>query len=191
MAKIQLPNKQNLELILGLFILVVIGFFFFKMAGGLILKTNKLQTEINQCSQDLNKATSLSIVRKTLEAEIKELTPMVSYIEGRIFAGNEKIIVNLNSFAQETKISIKSIDPLEERTQIEVFSRPDAALRLLPFRLKFKCDFFELMQLLNKIEKAEKIFVVDEVKIDTDSREIWNHDIQILLKVPVWMYRKN
>jgi len=184
MVMIKLPRVPKIKILIGLVIIIIISPFFFKAYKSLWLRKEKLMAQINKNIGELNKASALYSAQDTLNAEMKRLNSKLSSAEDKFSSGTEEIFVDINRFALECKVSLKAIEPLE-RTRIEISGRKNPYLELLPLNLRVKCDFRQLMLFLYKIEQSENLMLIGDIKIQSDPRDIWNHDIQISLKVPI------
>lgn len=175
--------KKFIPIIILVIIFIIINSVILKNANSLRLKNKKIKAEINKKTEELAKGTNIASVKETLNSEIGQLNLKLSSIEERFFLNPGDIFTYINHFAEATKISLKSIEP-REKTQQEIPKSKNLYLEL-PVNLKIKCDYCQLLAFLNKIETAEKLIMVSEVKIQSDPNNIWEHDIQILLKASV------
>jgi len=181
---INLPKDPRTKIIIGVIIILLISPLFFKAYKSLWAKNKKLMAEINKNTEELKKSAALYATQENLNSEIKRLNLQLSSVEEKIFRETEEAFVNINRFALESKVSLKSIEPLE-RTKVQIPGSKNQYLELLPLNLKVKCDFYQLLQFLNKIERAANVMPILDIKIQSDSKDIWNHDIQITLKIPI------
>ena len=153
-------------------------------------KTNMaIQSKIDKNKGELAKASNLSSKQEAIKKEIDALTSEISAIEDEIPGDTEKVLDNLNRFALEYKINFKTISPME-RTRLEIPSRKDAYIEILPLKLNLKCPFYKVMSFLNKINKAQPTVKIINIKINTDAKDVYRHDIEVILHIPILMHQE-
>jgi len=190
MIKIKELIKNPRIKIAGMVILVaILSLIFLKFAGALWAKNNSLKERIKKTGDEINRAAKISSTQEALSSEIKELDNQIVSARENFFQNVEDVFSSLNYFAQETKLSMQSINP-GERSRSEVPHRKDMYLETLPLTLKLQCDFQQLLAFLSLIEKSKKNLSVTSISIQNNQQDIWNHRINIELKTPLLIYAK-
>lgn len=184
MIKIQaLKNLKNIKILAIIIVLLIASVIIIKSSWELWSKNMALKTEVAQKTEELSKGANITSVGQTIDGEIKTLAAKLSQIETKFSSNTEEVFSSLNRFAETSEISLESINPLD-KTEVKI---PDALYTYLelPIDLELKCGYRQLLSFLNKLERAKKILLVTEIKIQSDPQDIWDHDIQLSLKVPI------
>lgn len=181
--KIKEFKKINIVSICVVIIFIIINLLFLKTSKTLWLKNKKIKSEINKKMEELAKGSNISSVKESLNSEINQLGSKLSFLEENFFSKAEEIFLYINRSAEAAKISLKGIEP-KEKVQRPIPNTKDTYLEL-PINIKIKCDYHQLLVFLDKIEAKNKSILVSEIKIQSDPKDIYNHDIEILFKVPV------
>ncbi|MCU0651454.1 MAG: type 4a pilus biogenesis protein PilO [Candidatus Omnitrophica bacterium] len=190
MTKINELIKNPRVKIAGIALLIILlSLIFLKFSGALWAKNNSLKEQIKKAGEEINRAAKISSTQETLDSEVQKLNEQIALAQDNFFQNVEDIFSSLNHFAQETKLSMQSINP-EERTRTEVPNRNDMYLEILPLTLKLNCDFRQLLAFLGLIEKSKKNISVTSINIQNNPQDIWNHRIDIELKTPLLIYAK-
>jgi Tfp pilus assembly protein PilO len=182
----ELKKRELIINISVIIILVIINLALLRAAGALWSKNRKLKSELNERKGEIAKQPKISVVQETLNLEIEQLNLKLSSIEQRLFSNAEDIFMYINQFAETSRLSLKSIEP-QEKIKREIPYSKNVYLEL-PVKIKLKSDYYQLLTFLSKIEEAQKFIMVSEVKIQGDPKNIWEHDIEIPLTVPILQY---
>lgn len=182
----ELKRRDLIKMISIIIILVIINLIFLRTSKALWSKNIKLKLEINKERAELAKGSNISSLKETLNLEINQLNSKLSSLEERFFPNTEDIFMYINRFVETSGISLTSMEPLE-KIQGEIPYSKNLYLEL-PINIKLKCDYYQLLKFLNNLERTQKSIVVSEIKIQSDPKNIWDHDIRMLLKVPVLLY---
>lgn len=180
----ELKNLKKLKAIPIIIVLLIGAVMGIKTSVALWSKNTKLKADIIKKTEELAKSADISSLKRTVDTEIKELEEKISAIEKKFPSSNiEEVFSSLNRFIEASQISLKSISPLE-KTEAAIPASKDKYLEL-PINLRLECSYSQLASFLNKIENTDKIMFVTEVKIQSNSSNIWEHNIELSLKVPM------
>ncbi len=185
----ELINKPKVKLIIAIIAVLIISFVFLKFAYALWMENNELKAKIKRNRDEITRSEKMASMQNSLNTEIKKISEQISLAEEDFFTNTEEIFAHLNRFTQEVKISLRTVSP-GERTRIEMPNQKDAYIELLPVTIKLNCDFSQLLAFLQKIEKFKRIISVDDIRIQNDPQDTWNHNIDIELKTPLLIYAK-
>lgn len=195
----KIKEIKNLNIIIAFVAMLGISLLSFNNSRTLGAKYNKLKSEVNSKTEELARGSAILTTKDNLESEINRLNLELSSLKEKLFSDPEGILFYINRFAEETKISLNSIEPLE-RIQLEIpkegkdsKAKPKDKdkekyikdISQLPVNLKIKCDYHQLISFLKKIETAPKLILVDEIRIQSNPQDAWNHDIQLALRAPI------
>lgn len=176
-------NPKNIKVAVVIIILFIIGVSGAKSYKALLVKNQKLKEDIIKKTKEISKGADIPSLKLTINSEIKELGTKLSAIEARFSSNTEEVFSSLNRFIEASEISLKAISPLE-KTESGIPNSNDKYFEL-PINLKVECNYFQLLSFLNKVENASKIMRVTDVKIQSNQDNIWEHNIEISLKVPI------
>jgi Tfp pilus assembly protein PilO len=184
MIKIQdLKNPKNLKNLAIIISLLIICVLTFKNSLSLFSKNIKLKEEIKAKDLLLARGQGSSASQVKVSAEINKISQELLDTEKQFSSNAEEVFSTLNKFAEGSGISLKGISPLDKKEtkipdSLDIFSE-------MPVSLKLKCGYFELIAFLEKLENSDKIIFIEEIKIGPDQKNIWEHEIELLLKVPM------
>lgn len=171
-------------------IFLIVSAISFKGYATLWSKNKKLKDEIAKKTEEITKGSGVASLKKTAEVEIKELEAILAAIEKSFPSSNtEEVFSSLNRFIEASQISLKAISPLE-KTEVAIASSKDKYLEL-PITLRFDCSYDQLVSFLSMIEDSNKLMIVTEVKIQSNPSYIWDHNIEVSLKVPMLLFQPN
>jgi len=180
----ELKNKKIIKIVAASIILLIMAIISLKGYGTLNSKNIKLKAEIAKKRQEISSFSNISSLKAAVNSEIKELEAKLSSLEKGFPSSNtEEVFSSLNRFVEASQISLKAISPLE-KIEIPIPDSKDKYLEL-PINLKLECSYDQLLAFLNKIENANKIMIVTEVKIQSNPDNIWEHNIELSLKIPM------
>lgn len=185
----KLRDPKNIKILALIIILFLISVIVLNNSRALWSKNTQLKNEVIAKRGELAKIPNISLLKQTIETEIKELTEKISSFEKRFSPDGEEIFSFLNRFAESAKISLKAISPLD-KIRVTIPNSKNIYLEL-PVNLKLECGYHQLVSFLNKIETAEKIMLVSEIRIQGNPQNIWDHSIELSLKVPMSISAKN
>ena len=180
----ELKNKKIIKIVAASIILLIMAIISLKGYGALRSKNIKLKAEITNKRQEISSFSNISSLKAAVNSEIKKLEAKLSSLEKGFPSSNtEEVFSSLNRFVEASQISLKAISPLE-KIEIPIPDSKDKYLEL-PINLKLECSYDQLLAFLNKIENANKIMIVTEVKIQSNPDNIWEHNIELSLKIPM------
>mgnify|MGYP001340706925 CR=1 FL=1 len=179
----QFSKNDKLKLAAAVIILGAGVYLFIQGFKGLQGRNKKLAEDIAKSREEISKSSAIYSAQDTLNAEIKNLNSQLADTENNFYERSEDIFADLNRYSSDVKLSVKGIEPLE-RIKIDIPERKDIHVEILPLKLKVKCDYFQLIEFLAKIEKSEKLMVVPEIKIQGDTKNHWDHDAEVTLHIP-------
>ncbi len=180
----QLKNLKKLKALPAIIILLIIAAISLRGYQALWSKNTKLKGDIIKKREEIAKSANISSLKRTGGSKIKELEEKLSSIENRFSSINtEEIFSSLNRFVESSGISLKAISPME-KTEVAIPGSKEKYSEL-PINLKFECGYNQLLSFLDKIENAGKAMSVTEIKIQTNPVNIWEHNIELSLKVPM------
>lgn len=160
---------------------IVTGFF---VLNPMIKKNMGLAKKLSQEKHMLSENQNPSALQKELEGKVEDMTQKISSFDKSSYNNVEGILADLNHFAEESAISLKKIDPME-KIKIVSPENSDLAVWAVPINIKIVCDYKQLLVFLNKIMTSEKFMKVEKIFIQSNSGDIWDHDVQLDMKVPV------
>lgn len=184
MPKIEKIKKpQNIKLIAITTILLIINVFGLSQINALFSNNKKLESDIIKRTKELSKFSDISSLKKTADSEITQTESEIASIKDKFFSNVEDIFFSLSRFAEANGISIKAINPLE-KIETKIPNSSDVYLEL-PITIKLECNFYQLLAFLNNIEALKKTALINKIKIQSNPSNIWEHDIEISLKLPL------
>ena len=176
-------QKTRIDLTAGIAISVILCLVLLFSINSLTQKNRQMQDDINKKRIILEKNAVLSPAEKKLVEEIQILKDKANSIETAPYQTTEEMLISLNRFAEEAKISFKTIDPLEKTTR-DIPNQNNFCLNFQQINIRIKCDYWQLLTFLNKINNQKNFMKVDEINIRSNPNDIWSHDIQLNLIVP-------
>ncbi len=184
MAKIEeIQKPQNIKLIAITIILLIMNVLGLSKINALFLNDKELDSDISKRTKELSNFSDISSLKKTADSEIIQTKLEIAAIKDKFFSNVEDIFFSLSRFAEANEISLKAINPLE-KVEIKIPNSNDVYLEL-PITLKLECNFYQLLAFLNNIEALKKTALINKIKIQSDPKNIWEHDIEISLKLPL------
>jgi len=167
----------NLALIL---IFVLANLLFLNTARKIWIKKQEVEAKIQENRRVLNREGNILSTKNPLASEIKKLKSRLSSLKQPFFSSAEEIFMLINRFAEASKISIRKIEP-RKRTVHQVPESKERYIEL-PINLKIKCDYYQLLSFLEKIEEEKDRYIrVSRIEIKSSKEDIWNHNIEVLL----------
>ncbi len=184
MAKIEaIKNPQNIKLIAITIILLIINVLGLSKINALFSAEKRLDSDIAKRTKELSKYSDISSLKNEADSEITQTESEIASIKDKFFSNVEDIFFSLSRFAEANGISIKAINPLE-KIETKIPNTREAYLEL-PITIKLECNFYQLLSFLNNIESLKKTALINKIKIQSDPKNIWEHDIEISLKLPL------
>lgn len=170
-------------------VMIAMSAGFLKAAATLYAKNNVLSLQIKKHSKEIAQATDLSSDFADLTSRIQELETEIASSEKRYFGPRDDIFAELNRFALAAQINLTAINP-SERTQEAVPFRGDIALEIVPIKLKTQCGYRALRSFLKQIEGSPKTVRLENLKLQHNPNDTWNHLIEVDLKIPLLITEK-
>lgn len=184
-----LIKQPKVKIALAIVIIALLSFFFFKFAYALWKENNDIKEKIQRDQNEITRAKSIVTQQQSLSEVLKKLNSDIKLAQEKFFLNSEGVFSRLNRFAQESSISLRSINP-GERTRVDIPNKKDIYLELLYLNIKLTCDFNQLLAFLKDIEGSEQVIAVNDIKILIDPQDVWNHNIDVELKVPLLINTK-
>lgn len=185
----QLKKPENIKILVLIVILIIIGLLALKNLKSLWLKNLKLKSEVVRKTEELSRTTKTIQPKETVEAEIKKLEEKFLSFEKKFSFDTEEVFSSLNLFAEGSGISLKAINPAD-KLESTIPNTKDTYLEL-PVSLKVECGYYQLISFLRNIEGAQNLMLVSDIKIQSNPQNIWDHNIELSLKVPLSTLKKN
>jgi len=181
----ELLNSPKAKIALVIMLICVVVFVGYRISRPLWEQYRGLSKDIKRLSKKTEEEDiSIPLTRKAMKEEIKHLEAKITAQEKMFFSTTEDILAILDRFAQESKISIKTITP-QNIVKKDIPHRSNLYFLILPIKIKLKCDYFQLIDFLKKIEGLEKTIIVNTIDIHGDNKDIWAHTIGISINVPL------
>lgn len=174
-------RDPKVKIIAGLLVMVALILGFLKVSHILWSGYKKTKQEIEVMRSQLKKGGSLPLIRKRLNAEIEALNTKILVEEKKFFRTAEEILLVVKGIAKESGMSLKSIDPSEKIPE-EIPYRKDLHLEMLPLVINARCDYHQLVNFFERVEKTQRFIKVTGFSIGGDASDVWTHSIQIQLQ---------
>jgi len=147
----------------------------------LIAEIKSISGEIARKKADIQRARIKPQSLERHEQEIKELRLQMDDYHRNLRALTDVpyILKGLNQLAEQLNIKFVSVTPLEKEKILLPGDRE--YLLLVPIRVRLKSGFHELGAFINQIESSAQFMKVTELKIDSDPRDIWLHQIELVI----------
>ncbi len=184
MAKIEEHKKtKNIKFIAGIILLLAINAFALSRITALYSDDIKIKSEIIKKTKELSNFPDFPSLKKTANSEISKQDSQIAAIKNNFFSNVEEIFFSLSRFAETNKIGLKAITP-SEKNEIKIPDNTDVYVEL-PITIKFECSYYQLLSFLNNLESLGKTILINKVKIQSNSNNVWEHDIELALKIPL------
>lgn len=184
----ELKKPENIKIIAVIIIALIAAAFCLNGIKGAWIKNTGLKNEVMQKDTALKRVANVSFLKVAANTQIKELNEKLVSLEEKFFLDPGEIFSYLNRFAEASKISLKNISPLE-KTEVKT-EESDTVHLELPINVKMECGYDELVEFLKKVESADKIILVTSLKIQGNPQDVWEHNIELSLKIPLSMAQK-
>lgn len=157
-------------------------------------KKNILLTqEISRKKSELSSKQALK--SRDLEIEIEKLS---TELKKKLFLSPEEVFSLLNNLAEKSRISLKSIMPLNKAEPKISLPTKKKLPQHLPYdnisEIKISCraegDWRGLLNFLKNIENDHKAFIIDSVSTKTLEKDIWNNGSDIILRALIFAPNK-
>jgi Tfp pilus assembly protein PilO len=185
----QLSKDPRIKSALIILVLILIVAGFLKLAAGFWIKNSGLNKEINKIKAEIANTGNLAVMQAALDKESGKLTKESKENEKKFFTDIEEVLTRMNRFAQTSDISIRSITPAE-RVRMEISGRKDISLEMLSLEIRLNCDYKQLLIFLSKIENFDKLIIINDIRIQNNPQDIWNHEVQLKFRIPLLIYAK-
>lgn len=173
----------NIKLLAIIIILLIINVSALIKIKALFLDYRQYTADIIKKTRELDQGPKVSSLKQTVNSEIEQINLKVATIKTKFFPGAGELFLWLNRFAEADKISLKAITPSEKK-EIKVPNSNDLYLEL-PVNIKLECNYYQLLSFLKKIESMKNIILVNKIKVQNNPKNIWEHDIELSLKLPL------
>ncbi len=174
---------EILKLLAIIIILLIINVLALVKIKALFLNYREYDADIIKKTRELAQGPEVSFLKQTVNSEIEQINLKIASIKTKFFPSAEELFLWLNRFAEADKISLKAITPSEKK-EIKMPNSNDLYLEL-PVNIKLECNYYQLLSFLKKIESMKSIILIDKIKIQNNPRNIWEHNIELSLKLPL------
>ena len=183
-----LTNIKNPKMIAAALAFVVICILVIINCVNLFFSSNKLKDEIDKDRLRLESGKSILTKQGPLKSKLEGIKAKLDSTEAGFSANPEEIFLRLNRSAAESNVTLKTITPLDKKS-IKIPDSEDMYIEL-PVTLKLKSGYQELVSFLRKIEKLNKIIALTEIRIQPDPQNIWKHDVDLSVAIPITVLRQ-
>lgn len=184
MAKFEEIKKgNNIKFTAVIILLLAINVFALSRIAALFSDNMKIKSGIIHKANELSNSPDFLALKATADSKIKQLDSQIASIKNNFFSNVEEIFFSLSRFAETNKISLKAITP-SEKNEIKIPNNNDIYVEL-PITIKFECNFYQLLSFLDNLESLKKTILINKIKIQSISNNVWEHDIELALKVPL------
>ncbi|MCU0665658.1 MAG: type 4a pilus biogenesis protein PilO [Candidatus Omnitrophica bacterium] len=180
----EILNNPKVQKIIIIIVAAILVAAYYPFALSLWNKNKAIDEKISLSLQQINLGSHINVNQQATEEEFKKSQKQILQLADKFFISAEEIFVVLNKIAAATKISFKNIEPFE-RQKMEIPNRDDMYIDNLPVKVDIVCNYHQLITLLDKIEKTDKFISVEDIRIRGVPSNIWEHEVQINLKVPL------
>ena len=180
---INLGKLKDIKVLGAIIVFIFICFLVLAGCKNLLAKNMKLGKDITKRSQELDNERNTLARQGPMKSELNKVSSKILSIEERFSSNVEEIFLQLNKFAAESGVSLKTISPTEKKI-IGIPNTKDTYI-VLPVTIKLKCNYHELVVFLRRIENANKIIAVTDIRIQPNQQDIWKHDIELIVNIPV------
>jgi len=179
----QLKKAPALKTLAIAVISVIISIIPLKFSKELFLKNTKLRDTIRERARLLERGADTAKLKKSAASEIQRLRQAVESSEANFYANADDIIADINRFADGAKVNLTGIAPLEP-LKLKIPDSDDVYVEL-PINVKLECGFYQLLAFLRELENAQRLILVSEVEIRATPQNIWEHQVDLLLTLPL------
>jgi Tfp pilus assembly protein PilO len=184
MIKIEeLKNTKNIKILAAVIGFLIICILVLLGCKNLIGKSIGLNKDIIKKTQELNKEKTTLAQQGPIKSELEKINAKILSIEKGFSSNIEEIFLQLNKFAVESGASLKTITPSDKK-RVEIPGSKDSYIEL-PVTIRLQCGYRELVTFLRKLEGAKKIMAVVDIHIQPDQQNVWEHNIELIVNVPV------
>ncbi len=184
MANIEAIKKdKNIKFIAVIILLLAINVSALSRIAALFSENIKIKSDIIKKTTELSNFPDFPSLKETANSEIKQEGSKITVITNNFFSNVEEIFFSLSRFAEANKISLKAITP-SEKNEVKIPNNNGIYLEL-PITIKFECSFYQLLSFLDNLESLKKTILINKIKIQSNSNNVWEHDIELALKVPL------
>lgn len=184
MAKIEeIKKNKNIKFAVIIIALIAINVFNLGKITALFSNNKRMESDIAKKTKELSNFPDFPSLKETSNSEIKQINSKITSIKDNFFSNVEEIFFSLSRFAETNKISLKAINP-SEKNEVKVPNSDEPYLEL-PVTIKLECSYYQLLSFLDNLESLKKAIIINKIKIQGDSRNIWEHDIELSFKLPL------
>lgn len=179
----QLNNPQNIKILVLMIIFLIIVVLGAKESWTLFNKYTKFQSEIAKKTTELARGSDILLQKDKENKEIKDAEDELASFEKKFTANTEELFSMFNRFAENCQFKFKLMKPLESLA-IKIPNTENTYFEM-PVDLRFEANFQQLLNFLKKLETAPKTIVISALKIRANQTNIWDHDVEMSLYVPM------
>lgn len=181
--KIDLNKIKKEHLLIGCIILIAaIAFLSYRnIFKPLMGKSKKVSKQIEQRKRDIQGAEVGPDSLKELEAEIERLKTQINYYQQRLASEADvpQILKELNQIAERLKIEFVSVTPF---TSEEIpLPGGEEFIFQKPIKISLRSGYHPLGIFINRIENSSRFMKITELKINTDSKDTWKHQVELVI----------
>ncbi len=159
------PRDRKLLIFMGIVIILAGGYYFLYMASG---SPANRWTEVNEKlagkEAQLREAQAAARMEEKLERDYFEAQARLEFARGRLpkEEGLPRLLKDVYKMGRDSGATILSFGPGS--------LQPKQYYKLKPISLNLKCDLPSLAKFLYKVEKSERLLVVQSMNIHSDDK---------------------
>ncbi|MCQ9208018.1 MAG: type 4a pilus biogenesis protein PilO [Omnitrophica bacterium] len=174
-------KKEHL-LVISIILIITIGLVAYNnVLKPLLGRISVVSGQIKEKKRKIQRAEVSFQTLAVLEDEIRAIKIKSDYYEQKLQAPAEmpQILKELNQMAERLKVKIVSVNPLEREET--VLPGSEEFLLETPLRIKLQCGYHQLGVFINQIENSTRLMKISELKISSDSRDIWTQQVELVV----------
>lgn len=180
-------DKQKIIAISIVAVLIAFALIQF-VARPAIRASNNLTKQISQTRENLAKSEALIARKPQIDNQLVSFKAKLEDIKSALplYSEMPNILQDISRFASESRIKIIRIEPVRQErltkqaAQAEV-GRTPLIYAEVPIKIEAKGGYHSLGAFINKIENAKNFMSVADLDIETNSADMYNHNIRVLI----------
>lgn len=178
----EILKKPQVKNVIVVIVVLLLSLQVIKFVKKLWDKNASLSSQIKKDQAELSHGTNISSTQVAVSKEITKLESDINEVQNNFFTNPEAVFAEVNRFAQGSHMSIKSITP-SDRKKVAIPDSTDIYIDLFSITLRASCDYNQLIGFLKKIGASDKFITIDKITVQSNMQDIWNHNIELELKV--------